>query len=366
MASLSNLSKGLLALILILAGWLTFEAGAEAWRMAAGRPEGTAFSQLLRQRVAQLPPAPAPAPRTQPGESLFTAPIGDGEHLLPAYQAAPIHAIFTRHSLTGDHALSRLLVDFMHVFGGISCISLCAMFLTSRAAASIRLAVSRMLLTNVYLMAATGLILFFTQLAGDFGFPSLITAAHAGGSHGDKSLMSLGFIGAFGVSFLSVGCHINALRGVPTRLIFGQHLFSLACCFITLPYIFHRLLTIDPGHFLWGYHLELLVLFSFYPVLDLVNGYALYKSEVRGLPHDWERHREDNVIALLVLAVTVVICFACSDKYWFFNGQLPLAWRIGLEMIPSLIWLASGRMPAFFLRAFRVAPAPAAGQPAAA
>jgi hypothetical protein len=350
---MTTFQKTVTGLVLALVAWLAFEAGFEAWRMAAGRTEGTAFSQLLRQRVAQLPPAPAVEPRTRPGESLFTAPIGDGEHLLPAYGAAPIHAIFTRHTLTGDHALARLLVDFMHVFGGLSCVALCALFLVHKAAEPIRVAVSRMLLTNVYLMATTGLILYFTQLASDFGFPSLIMAAHAGGTHGDKSLMSLGFIGAFGVSFLSVGCHINALRGVPTRLIFGQHAFSLVCCLVTLPYIFHRLATLDPGHYLWGYHLELLVLFSFYPVLDVVNGYALYRSQVKGLPHDWDRHREDNVIALLVLAVTAIICFACSDKYWFFNGQLPLAWRIALEMVPSALWLASGRMVPFMLRPFR-------------
>jgi hypothetical protein len=139
---------------------------------------------------------------------------------------------------------------------------------------------------------------------------------------------------------------------VPPALIFGQHAVSLLCFALALPFILHRLWTLDPLDHQWGFHLELLVLLSFYPLLDLVNGWALWRHG-DGEAYDWHAHRDDNVVALIVLTSTVVIAFAASDKTYFFSGQQPLAWRLGLEMVPSALWLASGRMVPFLLRPFR-------------
>lgn len=353
---MSTFQKVVTGVVLALVVWLTFEAGYEAWRQAAGKPQGSPVHEALVQRVKALPPSDQCETRGKPGESWLTAPIGDCEHLLPAYRDASLHAIFTRHTIIGEHAMSRLMVDFMHVFGAICCVALCVMVLTlggSAVEGGLADRASRMLLTNVYLMAVTGFSLWYFQLPPqEVGYPSVVTAGHHGAVDGHKTLMNLGFIGAFGISFLSVACHANARRGVPRWLILGQHGLSIVSFFVAVPFIVYRLWAFDPLDYVFGEHFELLVLLSFYPLLDLVNGWAIWRHEASDA-YDWAAHRNDNVIALLVLTTTAVLAFGCSDKYYFFNSQLPLVWRMAIELVPSMLWLASGRMVPYLLRPFR-------------
>ncbi|MEB3220543.1 MAG: hypothetical protein VKS61_00550 [Candidatus Sericytochromatia bacterium] len=348
----------------LLAFWLMGEAGFEAWRMTHG---GGNPSPMHRWFVSHAASHVGPAGVTAAGvgDSPLLAPIGHCENQLQAYKDAKAYAIFTRHSVTGDNVPLRMAVNCLHVVGAVSAIALFVLVMLSggtRSTHPINRLASRTLLTTMYTMFLTGAVMFTSQQVGDLNYPLAVSSAHSGFPppiKAENGWLALSFIGAFGLAFLNAACHFEIERGVPKPILIGQHVLSLLFGCAALGIFTYRLFVIPPLESPWPYMLELAALYSLYPLLDIANGYVLYKTGVKGMPHDWVQHRQDNLYVLIVLITTAVLLFVAADKHYFFNQQLPVAYRIGLELVPMTIWLASGRMVGWLKRSFAGAGAPA-------
>lgn len=337
----------LLALIAVLALWFTVEAGRESWRMAHG---GTGTPSSLHTLLSQHRMAVTPvecAERAPPGTSPLLAPLGHCQHTSDAYRSAGAYSLFTRHSIVGPNVGLRLLLNFIHVFGAVTVFSLLfvlALTGASRGTSRLNRVAYTLLMSSIYTLLATGLTLYLFQDAGDTNyFPRPV--------RGDNPFFVYPFVPVFGLSFVSAACHATLFRSVPLRLVVVQHAISLLCAVSVFPIMVSRLFTLDPSHYSWSYMVELLVLFSVYPVLDVANAWILYRTQRQGRPYDWDAHRDDNLAVLAVLIWTVLLFFVGSDKHYFFSTQLPAVYRIALDLVPATLWLASGRMLAFFRRA---------------
>jgi len=319
----------------------------EAVRMLEGRPLSGLHEQLHLNRIAVTE---EPCVRQAPaGTNPFFQPLGNCEFLLPEYAEADAYSIFTRHSIVGPRSSWRVLVDALHLFGALSI----ALFLTvlgvtngMRGRSRINGWARKLWLGTTYTMWLTGFAMYRLQEDADTAFFPRITPE-------DMPWLRHALFAAFSISFLNVVCHANLFRPAKLKPLLVQHAISVVAWVPLLVVLFYRLFTLDTMQFEWMYTVELLALVTLYPVLDIVNGWVLFRTQVQGRPYDWDAHRHDNYVIFVVMVVSSVLFFVAFDRHYFFATQLPPAYRLGLTLAGTVGWVASGALGRWVMRAAR-------------
>ena len=284
-----------------------------------------------------------------PGTNPFFRPLGSCEYLGEAYAKAPAYSIFTRHSVVGEQTSWRLFINGIHLFGALSTIVCLVALALSRGmtgTSSLNALAKRLFISSTYTMWLTGFVLYLLQQEGDTGFFPRIASD-------DMPWLRHALFLAFSVSFLNVMCHANLDKSKGVRLLVAQHLVGSMAWLPLLTVLIYRLFTLDMQGYQWMYTFELVSLVSLYPVLDIVNGWVLYQTRVRGHDYEWKAHNNDNLIIFWVVVVTVVLFFVGNDKHYFFQGQLPPVYRLALIFVAPLAWIVSGAFAAWIRRAYR-------------
>jgi hypothetical protein len=319
----------------------------EGVRMINGRPLSGLHEKLLANRVAVTA---EPCVRVAPtGTNPFFQPIGNCEFLLPDYAAAPAYSMFTRHSIVGPLTPWRVFVDGMHLFGALSTV----VFLTvlgvthgMRGRSRLNELARKFWLGTTYTMWLTGFAMYRMQQDADTGFFPRITPA-------DMPWLRHALFVAFSISFVNVVCHANLFRPAKVKPLIVQHIISVMAWVPLLVVLFYRLFTLDRMNFEWMYTVELLSLVTLYPVLDAVNGWVLYRTQVAGRPYDWDEHRHDNYIIYVLMVVSTVLFMIGFDRHYFFATQLPPVYRLAFTLAGTVGWVGSGAFFRWVRRAAR-------------
>lgn len=335
----AGLHPAAVAAIFGVALWLTGEAVWEGTRQAfelgGPSPAHRAVTGLLGSLSE-----PACAPSTE--ASIFTAPVGHCQQFSAAYAEAPAHSLVVRHALTGDRVVARLLLNTVHVFGGISTLALLATWMLAAAGSRLAGLAQRTLLGTVYTLFLTGLFMFALQEAGEPGFfPRPLGE--------DPAILRYGFFASFALSFVTVVGHAHLSRPIPPWWLLWQHAVSFTGSVLALGVLSWQIVTLPMEGWRWSHAVEMWALVSAYPLLDLLNGKVLW-AFTRGRPVDLDAHARDNLLAYTVLVSTVVLFFMGSGVHFFWSSQLPLAARLGLDLLPFTVWVVSGRFFGFVRR----------------
>lgn len=319
----------------------------EAVRMLDGRPLSGLHARLYANRVAVTPePCVRVAP---PGTNPFFQPIGNCEFLLPQYGEAPAYSMFTRHSIVGPRTPWRVFADGMHLFGALSItVFLTVLGVTNgmRGRSRLNTWARNLWLGTTYTMWLTGFAMYRLQEDADTAFFPRITPE-------DMPWLRHALFAAFSISFLNVVCHANLFRPAKLKPLLVQHAISVVAWIPLLMVLFYRLFTLDTMHFEWMYTVELLSLVTLYPVLDFVNGWVLYRTQVQGRPYDWDAHRHDNYVIFVMMVVSTVLFMVGFDRHYFFATQLPPVYRLAFTLAGTVGWVASGAFGRWVGRAAR-------------
>jgi hypothetical protein len=341
----SPVAKLIIVVTTLIALALLYGVVTEAVRMLDGRPLSGLHAKLFESRVAVTPePCVRVAP---PGTNPFLQPLGNCEFLLPEYAKAPAYSMFTRHSIEGPRTFWRVLADGIHLFGALSIIvflTVLAVTRGMRGRSRLNELARKFWLSTTYTMWFTGFAMYRMQEDNDTGFFPRITPE-------DMPWLRHALFAAFSRSFLNVVCHATIFRPAKLKPLVIQHAISVVAWVPLLVVLFYRLFTLDHMHFEWMYTVELLGLVSLYPVLDIVNGWVLYRTQVQGRPYDWDAHRNDNYIIFVMMVVSTVLFMIGFDRHFFFATQLPPAYRLVFTLAGTVGWVGSGAFTRWVRRA---------------
>ena len=341
------IAKLIIVVTTIVALVLLFAVISEAVRMLDGRPLSGLHARLYANRVAVTPePCVRVAP---PGSNPFLQPLGSCEFLLPQYAEAPLYSVFTRHSIVGPWPVWRLFTDGVHLFGALSTMVFLAVLAVTRGGSGrsrLTTWARNLWLSTTYTMWLTGFVMYRMQEDADMGFFPRIP-------RDDVPWLRHALFAVFSISFVNSACHGTLFRPAKLKPLVVQHGLSVLAWIPLLTVMVYRLFTLDPMHFEWMYNFELLALVSLYPVLDIVNGWVLYRTQVQGRPYDWDAHRHDNYVIFVMIVVTTVLFFVAFDRHYFFATQLPPAYRLAIMLSPAAGWVVSGAFGRWVGRAVR-------------
>ena len=282
------------------------------------------------------------------GTNPFLQPMGSRESLMAEYSDSEAFSIFTRHGVTGKNWKYRVLINMIHLFGAISTfVFLIIIYFTfgSKGNSKLNLWAKKTFFWTTYSMLISGTLLFLLQESGDLAYPSSFAK--------DISWVKYSVFFGFSLSFVNAACHANIFNFGSLRLLYLQHVISIVSCIPMMAILISRFFSLDYYSYQWMYNFELLILVSLYPVLDIINGSVLYKTQLLNKSYDWDAHRQDNIAIFTLLASTTVLYFASHDKHYFFSTHLIPAYRIAIALTPTFIWLVSGALKAWILRAYR-------------
>lgn len=275
--------------------------------------------------------------------------VGNCEFTQEEYKSAPVHSFVVKHSVAGPNYLVRLLVNAMHIFGALMCLSLITVFFSARRDSKVADFASRVLLRTVYTMMLTGVMLYLLKDPGDLGFFPRPEPAH------DSALLRYAYLGMFGLSFINSIAHMSLDKTLPRKVLKFQTWLSLACGVVVLPALAYKLFTLSWLSYQWQYTFEMFALISVYPLIDLTNLRVLNRYKKGDERFDIVGHRTSNADVFALLVITTLSFFAASDHYYFFTDeQLPLMVRLCFDMTPFVIWMLTGRPFRFFMRSYRL------------
>jgi hypothetical protein len=358
---ISPTSRVIIVLTFLVAVWFLIGVANEGTRMVNGTPMSPLHAYMYNHRIKV---ADQDCVRTvAPGTNPFLAPIGNCEYLTEDYAKSNAYSVFTRHGIIGKNSPWRVLVDCIHLFGALSIIVFLTILATTpggmNGTAPLNKLAKGLFLSTVYTMWCTGFAMYMLQEDGDKGFFPRITPQ-------DMPWLRNWLFLAFSVSFLTTVGHANLFKPVPLRLLLVQHVLSVIGWVPLLPVLFYRFFTLDTHGFEWMYTVELLSLVTLYPVLDIVNGWVLYQTQVKGRSYDWDAHRNDNMIIFIMMVVSTVLFMVGCDKHYFFAQTLPPVYRLAFTLFGTVVWVGGGWAVAWVRRAWNASSNPLVSKSGAA
>ncbi len=342
----STVSKVIIISTFIFAVVLLFAVESVGLRMLQEKPISPMHQKMVDNAIKMTEKHSVTS--VPKGTNPFLQPMGSRESLMAEYSDSEAFSIFTRHGVTGKNWKYRVLINMIHLFGAISTfVFLIIIYFTfgSKGNSKLNLWAKKTFFWTTYSMLVSGTLLYLLQESGDLAYPNSFSK--------DIFLIKYSVFFAFSLSFVNVACHANIFNFGSLRLLYLQHAISIISCIPMMAILASRLFSLDYYSYQWMYNFELLTLVSLYPILDIVNGSVLYKTQFLKKSYDWDAHRQDNIAIFTLLASTTVLFFASHDKHYFFSTHLIPAYRIAIALTPTFIWLASGALKAWVLRAYR-------------
>lgn len=348
-------ARVIIVLTFLVAVWFLIGVANEGTRMVNGTPMSPLHAYMFEHRIKV---ADQDCVRSVPeGTNPFFAPIGNCEYLTADYAKSNAYSVFTRHGIIGKNSPWRVLVDCIHLFGALSIIVFLTIIGTTKGgmngSAPLNKLAKGLFLSTTYTMWCTGFAMYMLQEDGDKGFFPRITPE-------DMPWLRNWLFLAFSVSFLTVVGHANIFKPVPLKLLLVEHVLSVVGWVPLLPVLFYRFFVLDKHTFEWMYTVELLSLVTLYPVLDIVNGWVLYQTQVKGRSYDWEGHRNDNMKIFVMMVVSTVLFMVGCDHHYFFQQTLPPAYRLCFTLVGTVGWVGIGAAGAWIKRAYKASSQPLA------
>jgi hypothetical protein len=153
------------------------------------------------------------------------------------------------------------------------------------------------------------------------------------------------FLTAFGLGITA--CLANGILPLRRlRRLWPLHLLNAAVLVFSVLFYQTLLLELFTGYtdsYSWELSLELALLGSLIPVVAGANLIVLVRVS-RGTRLNWGSHHRMNMVFLTAAVVATLSLFLAHDRYWIFEGGLPLTSRMLMELVPASLFLA-GHFP---------------------